>query len=92
MEIDFKSQEDEIVNSLHLLKLKGDQNVGKENGDAVAWRKTKMVDSRERVSDFSLEMRTIRPSTVFGARRKKVLRGSGYAWTLGSGVSSNSLR
>ena len=26
---DFKSQEDEIVNSLHLLKLKRDQNVGK---------------------------------------------------------------
>ena len=51
-----------------------------------------MVDSRERVSDFSLEMRTIRPSAVFGARRRNVLRGTGYAWTPGSGVSSNSLR
>ena len=51
-----------------------------------------MVDSRERVSDFSLEMRTIRLSAVFGARRRNVLRGTGYAWTPGSGVSSNSLR
>ena len=51
-----------------------------------------MVDSRERVFDFSLEMRTIRPSAVFGARRRNVLRGTGYAWTPGSGVSSNSLR
>ena len=51
-----------------------------------------MVDSKERVSDFSLEMRTIRPSAVFGARRKNLLRGAGYAWTPGSGVSSNSSR
>ena len=40
-----------------------------------------MVDYRERVSDFSLEIRTIRPSAVFGARRENVLRGAGYAWT-----------
>ena len=51
-----------------------------------------MVDSRERVSDLSLEMRTIRPSAVFEARRRNVLRRAGYAWTPGSGVSSNSLR
>ena len=51
-----------------------------------------MVDSRERVSDFSLEMRTIRPSKVFGARRRNVLRGTGYGWTPESGVSLNSLR
>ena len=51
-----------------------------------------MVVFRERVSDFSLEMRTIRPSAVFGARRKNVLRGAGYSWTPGSGVSLNSLR
>ena len=37
--------------------------------------------SRERVSNFSLEIRTIRPSAVFGPRRKNVLRVAGYAWT-----------
>ena len=41
---------------------------------------------------FSLEIHKIQLSAVFGARRKNVLRGAGYAWTLGSGVSSNSLR
>ena len=39
-----------------------------------------MVVFRERVSDFSLEMRTIRPSAVFGTRRKNALRGEGFAW------------
>ena len=35
----------------------------------------------ERASDFSLEIRAIRPSAVFGTRREAVLRGEGYAWT-----------
>ena len=39
-----------------------------------------MVVFRERVSDFSLEMRTIRPSVVFGTRRKNALHGEGFAW------------
>ena len=34
---------------------------------------------RER--NFSLKIRAIRPSAVFGPRRKDVLRGAGYAWT-----------
>ena len=57
-------------------------------GDVVAcfWE-----DFRER-GGFSLEIHKIRPSAGFGARRKNVLRGAGYAWTPGSGVSSNSLR
>ena len=29
---------------------------------------------------FSLEYREIRPSAVFGTRRKNVLRGEGFAW------------
>ena len=33
---------------------------------------------RER--DFSLKYRAIRPSTVFGTRRKDALRGEGFAW------------
>ena len=36
---------------------------------------------RERVSDFSLCFRPIRPSEVFGAIRKAALRGVGYTWT-----------
>ena len=31
--------------------------------------------------DFSLVFRQIRPSAVFGTRRKAALRGAGYAWT-----------
>ena len=34
----------------------------------------------ERESSFSLEIRTIRPSIVFGTRRKAALRGEGFAW------------
>ena len=49
--------------------------------DAVGGKKTKMVVFRERVSDFSLEIRTIRPSAVFETRRNNVLHGVGYAWT-----------
>ena len=48
-------------------------------------------DFRER-EHFSLKIRAIRPSAVFGARRRNVLRRTGYAWTPRSGVSSNSLR
>ena len=57
-------------------------------GDAVAYF---WEDFRER-EGFSLEIHKIRPSAVVGARRRNVLRGTGYAWTPGLGVSSNSLR
>ena len=36
---------------------------------------------RERRTSFSLEIRAIRPSAVFGTRRKAALRGAGYPWT-----------
>ena len=35
---------------------------------------------RERRSHFSLKIRAIRPSAVFGARRRTALRGEGFAW------------
>ena len=35
---------------------------------------------REKVSDFSLDLQQIRPSAVFGTRRKTALRGEGFAW------------
>ena len=34
----------------------------------------------ERVFDLSLSFRQIRPSAVFGTRRKTALRGEGFAW------------
>ena len=33
-----------------------------------------------RRSDFSLKIRAIRPSAVFGTRRKAALRGEGFVW------------
>ena len=33
-----------------------------------------------RRSDFSLKIRAIRPSAVFGTRRRIALRGKGFAW------------
>ena len=41
---------------------------------------------RVRVSSFSLKYRAIRPSEVFGARRKAALREETYAWTPFLGV------
>ena len=35
---------------------------------------------REKVSDFSLDLRQIRPSAVFGTRRRTALRGEGFVW------------
>ena len=32
------------------------------------------------MSSFSLKIRTIRPSAVFGTRRRTALRGEGFAW------------
>ena len=35
---------------------------------------------REKVSDFSLDLRQIRPLAVFQTRRRTALRGEGFAW------------
>ena len=35
---------------------------------------------RERECNFSLKYRAIRPSTVFGTRKRTALRGEGFAW------------
>ena len=35
---------------------------------------------RERECNFSLKYREIRPSAVFGTRRRTALRGDGFAW------------
>ena len=49
-------------------------------------------NSRERVSDFSLEIHAIGPLDFDGARGENVLRGAGYAWTPGLRVFDNSKR
>ena len=49
-------------------------------------------DSRERVSDLSLEIHAIGPLDFDGARRENVLRGAGYAWTTALRVLTNSKR
>ena len=48
--------------------------------------------SRERVSDFSLEIHAIGPLDFDGAGRENDLRGVGYAWTPGLRVFDNSKR
>ena len=75
LEFDFKSLDDKIVNSdVSLLKTQA-KNVKLIFGDAVA---SILRAFRERWC-FSLEYREIRLSTVFGTRRKNVLRRAGYA-------------
>ena len=44
-----------------------------------------MVIFSVRRSGFSLEIRTIRPSAVFGIRRRTALRGKGFVWVLDLG-------
>ena len=39
-----------------------------------------MEEFRERTTSFSLEMRVIRSSAVFGTRRKDAIRGEGFMW------------
>ena len=41
---------------------------------------------REKVSDFSLDLRQIRPSAVFGTRRRTALRGEGFTWVPDLGI------
>ena len=48
--------------------------------------------SRERVSDFSLEIHAIGPLDFNGAGRENVLREVGYAWTPDLRVLTNSKR
>ena len=39
-----------------------------------------MEEFRERRTSFSLKIRAIRPSAVFGTRRRTALRREGFAW------------
>ena len=65
----------------HLLKFKKGRKREMKGGGCNRCGEPKMVVFRENVFDFSLDLRHIRSSAVFGPRRKNVLRGAGYAWT-----------
>ena len=88
MEFDIKSQDDKIANMTHLLKKVKRKNVKSDLEMQWLWS----FHSRERVSDFSLEIHAIGPLDFDGARRENVLRGAGYAWTPGLRVFDNSKR
>ena len=64
--------------TVHLLKLTKRRE--KRELKKREMQKRKKWRFRERVFDFSLSFRQIRPSAVFGTRRKVALRGAGYAW------------
>ena len=73
----FKSLNDKLVNMTHLLQIIKDPK--REMGELeMQW--PKIVVFREKVSDFSLDLRQIRLSTVFETRRRTALRGEGFAW------------
>ena len=57
--------------------LKKDQNVEKGGGNL---HEVRYFGFRERVCNFSLDLREIRSSAVFGTRRRTDLRGRGIAW------------
>ena len=66
----FKSLEDKIGIVTCLLQMKRREKLGgREFGDPVV-----------EMEVFSLEIRAIRPSVVFGTRRRVALRGEGFAW------------
>ena len=50
-----------------------------KGGGSSCWNENG-VEFRVRRSNFSLEIRAIRPSAVFGTRRKAALHGEGFAW------------
>ena len=52
----------------------------KKRKEPIAKKKKKKKIFRERLPDFSLKYRAIRPSAVFETRRKVALRGAAYAW------------
>ena len=78
MEFDFKSQDDKIENSVNLLHQVKSKNVS-WGFFFLQWLWS--LCFRERSTSFSLGYLVIRPSAVFGTRRRNVLHGAGYAWT-----------
>ena len=63
-----------------LLQMKSKTKRGRGKKEVVAGQKQKWRFCSERRSNFSLEIRAIRPSAVFGTRRRTALRREGFAW------------
>ena len=51
-----------------------------ERGEGGNLQEVRYFGFRERVCNFSLDLREIRPSAVFGTRRRAALRGEGFSW------------
>ena len=67
---------DKMSNSVVSSKREKGKWLEQKTGGALIF----FVFFRERERDFSLVFRQIRPSAVFGTRRKVALRGEAYAW------------
>ena len=63
-----------------LLQMKSKTKRGRGKKEAVVGQKQKWRFCSERGSNFSLEIRAIRQSAVFGTRSRTALRGEGFAW------------
>ena len=68
------------MNSIDLLKFKRGKKCELEGRRSSSCCRNENGGFREKVSDFSLNLRQIRPSAVFGTRRETALRGEGFAW------------
>ena len=80
MGIDFKSLKDEIMNSSSSPSVSQKK---KKRGEGILDPVACFFERTLLERETYLEIHKIQPSAVFGARRKNVLRGAGYAWTLG---------
>ena len=72
------------MNSCPLPLSKGKRKRGEE-GRRRNLQEVRYFGFRERVCNFSLDLLEIRPSVVFGTRRRTALRGEGFAWVLDFG-------
>ena len=78
MEIDLNEEKDKIVNSCPLPLSKGKRKRGEEGRRNL--QEVRYFGFKERVCNFSLDLREIRPSAVFGTRRRTALHGEGFVW------------
>ena len=76
----FKSLKDKKWNSSCPLQ---NENEPKRGRGGSSYRKQKWSLLGVRESNFSLKIRAIRPSAVFGIRRRTAPRGEGFSWVPG---------
>ena len=76
--IDLNEEKDKIVNSCPLPLSKGKRKSGEEKKRRNL-QEVRYFGFRERVCNFSLDLREIRPTAVFGTRRRTTLSREGFA-------------